>query len=113
MIRRPPRSTRTDKLFPYTTLFRSARRREAPTNPVAPASAGAGSELVEGPFFLSDVLRMKNGASTSSARTEEEISSCLCASHYLLSASTFTLVSKCGCPIHRGHERFSSPEPRL
>src|SRR3546814_3244547 len=24
MIRRPPRSTRTDPLFPYTTLFRSA-----------------------------------------------------------------------------------------
>src|SRR3546814_13767441 len=24
MIRRPPRSTRTDTLFPYTTLFRSA-----------------------------------------------------------------------------------------
>src|SRR3546814_20899858 len=31
MIRRPPRSTRTDTLFPYTTLFRSVRtaRREA------------------------------------------------------------------------------------
>src|SRR3546814_14177877 len=30
MIRRPPRSTRTDTLFPYTTLFRSVRadRRE-------------------------------------------------------------------------------------
>src|SRR3546814_2784559 len=27
MIRRPPRSTRTDTLFPYTTLFRSARTR--------------------------------------------------------------------------------------
>src|SRR3546814_14718281 len=27
MLRRPPRSTRTDTLFPYTTLFRSARRR--------------------------------------------------------------------------------------
>src|SRR3546814_2241433 len=27
MIRRPPRSTRTDTLFPYTTLFRSGRRR--------------------------------------------------------------------------------------
>src|SRR3546814_2713598 len=26
MIRRPPRSTRTDTLFPYTTLFRSASR---------------------------------------------------------------------------------------
>src|SRR3546814_12026878 len=27
MIRRPPRSTRTDTLFPYTTLFRSHDRR--------------------------------------------------------------------------------------
>src|SRR3546814_12579504 len=27
MIRRPPRSTRTDTLFPYTTLFRSASLR--------------------------------------------------------------------------------------
>src|SRR3546814_4435071 len=38
MIRRPPRSTRTDTLFPYTTLFRSSvarcsrpRRRPAAT----------------------------------------------------------------------------------
>src|SRR3546814_13052511 len=29
MIRRPPRSTRTDTLFPYTTLFRSACTRVA------------------------------------------------------------------------------------
>src|SRR3546814_1678979 len=29
MIRRPPRSTRTDTLFPYTTLFRSRPLREA------------------------------------------------------------------------------------
>src|SRR3546814_5932020 len=29
MIRRPPRSTRTDTLFPYTTLFRSRRRSRA------------------------------------------------------------------------------------
>src|SRR3546814_17503006 len=28
MIRRPPRSTRTDTLFPYTTLFRSSDWRE-------------------------------------------------------------------------------------
>src|SRR3546814_1488979 len=32
MIRRPPRSTRTDPLFPYTTLFRS--------DPYAPWSEG-------------------------------------------------------------------------
>src|SRR3546814_2878848 len=30
MIRRPPRSTRTDTLFPYTTLFRSAIRPDGP-----------------------------------------------------------------------------------
>src|SRR3546814_13103408 len=30
MIRRPPRSTRTDTLFPYTTLFRSQAGRAAP-----------------------------------------------------------------------------------
>src|SRR3546814_10577665 len=31
MIRRPPRSTRTDTLFPYTTLFRSIGEPPAPT----------------------------------------------------------------------------------
>src|SRR3546814_18411426 len=31
MIRRPPRSTRTDTLFPYTTLFRS----QAPHHPTS------------------------------------------------------------------------------
>src|SRR3546814_3938819 len=30
MIRRPPRSTRTDTLFPYTTLFRSIDRERPP-----------------------------------------------------------------------------------
>src|SRR3546814_13094381 len=30
MIRRPPRSTRTDTLFPYTTLFRSDALRPPP-----------------------------------------------------------------------------------
>src|SRR3546814_4161209 len=30
MIRRPPRSTRTDTLFPYTTLFRSPRTTGSP-----------------------------------------------------------------------------------
>src|SRR3546814_10623118 len=30
MIRRPPRSTRTDTLFPYTTLFRSVLQAHVP-----------------------------------------------------------------------------------
>src|SRR3546814_10653164 len=33
MRRRPPRSTRTDTLFPYTTLFRSAFHRHADQTP--------------------------------------------------------------------------------
>src|SRR3546814_2595043 len=37
MIRRPPRSTRTDTLFPYTTLFRSVHRRHL-------RSIGAGAD---------------------------------------------------------------------
>src|SRR3546814_10149832 len=34
MIRRPPRSTRTDTLFPYTTLFRSNKLRHVVRNRV-------------------------------------------------------------------------------
>src|SRR3546814_3429377 len=37
MIRRPPRSTRTDTLFPYTTLFRSRRGRRLYPCPLCPA----------------------------------------------------------------------------
>src|SRR3546814_5432460 len=37
MIRRPPRSTRTDTLFPYTTLFRSRRQGASAENGTAPA----------------------------------------------------------------------------
>src|SRR3546814_9826958 len=40
MIRRPPRSTRTDTLFPYTTLFRSRGTRRCRGHPAAPGRAG-------------------------------------------------------------------------
>src|SRR3546814_4553064 len=39
MIRRPPRSTRTDTLFPYTTLFRSNFAHEVGAVPTADARA--------------------------------------------------------------------------
>src|SRR3546814_14559416 len=42
MIRRPPRSTRTDTLFPYTTLFRSkvmAHARQAGMGTITPEHA--------------------------------------------------------------------------
>src|SRR3546814_5459330 len=38
MIRRPPRSTRTDTLFPYTTLFRSWTTRCSPKRALRPAA---------------------------------------------------------------------------
>src|SRR3546814_2069098 len=41
MIRRPPRSTRTDTLFPYTTLFRSPSARSAPRASRRSGFAGA------------------------------------------------------------------------
>src|SRR3546814_3652515 len=55
MIRRPPRSTRTDTLFPYTTLFRSAD----------PGSSLVRAEGLEPPRL--SPLEPKSSASTSSA----------------------------------------------
>src|SRR3546814_17735830 len=39
MIRRPPRSTRTDTLFPYTTLFRSLAAAPVAVAPATNAAA--------------------------------------------------------------------------
>src|SRR3546814_9249936 len=80
MLRRPPRSTRTYTLFPYTTLFRSpggllhaTRRRSSrcplgcPLTMIRAACRKSASlipvrpELVEGLFFLSSVARKRTG----------------------------------------------------
>src|SRR3546814_8987895 len=45
MIRRPPRSTRTDTLFPYTTLFRSTGARQGWQKAEVPLEEGAGRRL--------------------------------------------------------------------
>src|SRR3546814_2940013 len=80
MIRRPPRSTRTDTLFPYTTLFRSEQ--------VSKAVAESGSTIVgkaRHPFqtgdFSSYVLQAQASgakiiglASAGSDRSEEHTS---------------------------------------
>src|SRR3546814_4578517 len=47
MIRRPPRSTRTDTLFPYTTLFRSGA-----------AGAAAGENPLGEPLILAPLLQL-------------------------------------------------------
>src|SRR3546814_2103648 len=79
MIRRPPRSTRTDTLFPYTTLFRSHRRR-------GPAIGGPARKFHSSPFFRrhsamcrSGLLRsrcpeIRSGRKRDAARSEEHTS---------------------------------------
>src|SRR3546814_2622396 len=54
MLRRPPRSTRTDTLFPYTTLFRSHLRRRADPllRPYRLLGADAADPAAHGPGFL-------------------------------------------------------------
>src|SRR3546814_11128029 len=47
MIRRPPRSTRTDTLFPYTTLFRSDARRRLDNPLLVQLVAQIPEQLVE------------------------------------------------------------------
>src|SRR3546814_4247631 len=59
MIRRPPRSTRTDPLFPYTTLFRSP-----PAQPVATRSGRVHDGPARGDGFrgVLPLLRRGRGA---------------------------------------------------
>src|SRR3546814_10529225 len=52
MIRRPPRSTRTDTLFPYTTLFRSPGERAGQFGAGAPDCATRPSVVRESLFGL-------------------------------------------------------------
>src|SRR3546814_19575075 len=54
MIRRPPRSTRTDTLFPYTTLFRSSST-VGRLSFISAVSGGVG--MIEGRRFICGSLR--------------------------------------------------------
>src|SRR3546814_1727903 len=60
MIRRPPRSTRTDTLFPYTTLFRSPARQFSDPPAVRASQDRPG------------IFRRRRGASIGSHQRSEE-----------------------------------------
>src|SRR3546814_10092735 len=60
MIRRPPRSTRTDTLFPYTTLFRSPLPRAGGRARAGSRGAGTGAR--------------RRAARASASRSEEHTS---------------------------------------
>src|SRR3546814_6738348 len=56
MIRRPPRSTRTDTLFPYTTLFRSPTPSTLWPHPSTPVAAF--SRLGDNPIMIWNFTKM-------------------------------------------------------
>src|SRR3546814_5810007 len=60
MLRRPPRSTRTDTLFPYTTLFRSARPAGPPVRGRGAFRVRPGAALLEP--TLHEPVRAGSGA---------------------------------------------------
>src|SRR3546814_11096536 len=68
MIRRPPRSTRTDTLFPYTTLFRSDVALDAPVVEPVPVAAGHAFDDV-----LHDLVDAHDGLHTTRKRHRKGI----------------------------------------
>src|SRR3546814_15257500 len=60
MIRRPPRSTRTDTLFPYTTLFRSVAEEkyalEAKGIPAGSPRIGAMIEIPSAVLLVNEIV---------------------------------------------------------
>src|SRR3546814_8338300 len=68
MIRRPPRSTRTDTLFPYTTLFRSIH---SPTNSSQTTSPGSSMPILAMTRLAAHTPSANAGTSRSEEHTSE------------------------------------------
>src|SRR3546814_9729326 len=79
MIRRPPRSTRTDTLFPYTTLFRSALLLLDPVRITASVLQAAAANVVEATNPSHMLKSRKNAAEIEHVRrTMEQDGAALC-----------------------------------
>src|SRR3546814_16754749 len=94
MIRRPPRSTRTDTLFPYTTLFRSS-----------PASAATPIPMIA--VMPSQVAAAVQRPSTAAGRSEEHTSEL----QSLMRNSYAVFCLKKKKPINKKHERLDQKTP--
>src|SRR3546814_4006122 len=71
MIRRPPRSTRTDTLFPYTTLFRSDLGLPRPAEGGGRGHPGDRQERRGAAGARRPALRGREGAGSSEEHTSE------------------------------------------
>src|SRR3546814_5762611 len=99
MIRRPPRSTRTDTLFPYTTLFRSRARLCARyCRPSRPRAWRAGHRIARGP-----AVRRADRTARPSHRSEEHTSELQ--SLMRISYAVFCLKKKRPYTIQLAHVR--------
>src|SRR3546814_9554518 len=68
MLRRPPRATRTDTLFPYTTLFRSISHNEACCNSPFAFSSRPANSARAGTFFASATSALTSAKKARTAR---------------------------------------------
>src|SRR3546814_5903748 len=103
MIRRPPRSTRTDTLVPYTTLFRStagrfSSRERAVSEISVPVSFG---ELLD----KIAILQIKSERMTDQAKRSEEHTSEL-QSLMRISYAVFCMKKK---QQQQNHKRINTP----
>src|SRR3546814_6584244 len=74
MIRRPPRSTRTDTLFPYTTLFRSMPADWASERTMGLSMAPGATALTRMPYWPFSIAADDDSATTARLRSEEHTS---------------------------------------
>src|SRR3546814_6429606 len=75
MIRRPPRSTRTDTLFPYTTLFRSRALRHC----AVPFPCGIGSRtkpIAKRGYPMATQLKRNSKYSEAEWTARQELAAC-------------------------------------
>src|SRR3546814_6247190 len=101
MIRRPPRSTRTDTFFPYTTLFRSRPR----TCRLRRAGARLPARTGHGSWSTNSRRRIRKVSSNGYGRSEEhtsELQSLMRISYavFCLKKTTKTNIQKHTCRRH-------------
>src|SRR3546814_8953416 len=111
MIRRPPRSTRTDTLFPYTTLFRSMGFSPLPISRSPPMPA------VRLTMMSTSASRMRSEEHTSELQSLMRISyAVFCLKKKINRPTTpdsLTHMSQTHTTTHRSQEHKNSLKPHL
>src|SRR3546814_4378155 len=97
MIRRPPRSTRTDTLFPYTTLFRSARLGDIARDL---GDTERAAQLVAGLPAIGDPAEIREGIGDRSEEHTSELQSLM-----RISYAVFCLKKKQAYRYHKQNSR--------